>query len=81
MKNKTHQIKSSRYYLFWGIISAGVIIGQIYVGLGYRMMAHNVGMLTISLMQAIDPSTEFKPLRGNDQLPNEPVRKLVQETL
>ena len=38
MTCKKHQIKSSRYYLFWGIMAASVVAGQIYVGTGYREM-------------------------------------------
>ena len=33
------QIKSSRYYLFWGAATVAVVIGQIYIGNGYRRMA------------------------------------------
>ena len=32
------QIKSSRYYLFWGAATI-VVVGQIYIGNGYRRMA------------------------------------------
>tara|TARA_A100001388_G_scaffold19735_1_gene12961 strand:+ start:324 stop:467 length:144 start_codon:yes stop_codon:yes gene_type:complete len=30
------QIKSSRYYLFWGAATIAVVAGQVYVGTGYR---------------------------------------------
>ena len=33
------QIKSSRYYLFWGAATIAVVAGQVYVGTGYRAMA------------------------------------------
>ena len=33
------QIKSSRYYLFWGAATLAVVVGQIYIGNGYRRMA------------------------------------------
>ena len=36
---KRYQIKSKWYYIFWGIATAAVVVGQIYVGLGYREMA------------------------------------------
>ncbi len=42
-----HQIKSSWYYIFWGLMSLAVVGGQLYVGLGYRMMAK--ALLSISL--------------------------------
>ncbi len=33
------QMKSSSYYLFWGIATIAVVAGQFYVGNGYRRMA------------------------------------------
>jgi hypothetical protein len=41
MRNKMHQIKSSWYYIFWGLMSASVVAGQIYVGTGYREMSES----------------------------------------
>ena len=39
------QIKSSRYYLFWGVATIAVIAGQIYVGTGYRNMSRSLDRL------------------------------------
>ena len=39
------QIKSSRYYLFWGIATIAVVAGQIYVGTGYRNMSKSLDRL------------------------------------
>ncbi len=41
-----HQVKSSRYYLFWGAATIAVMAGQIYVGNGYRGMSESVKDLT-----------------------------------
>ena len=41
-----HQVKSSRYYIFWGAATVAVMAGQIYVGNGYRKMSETVGDLT-----------------------------------
>ena len=41
-----HQVKSSRYYIFWGAATVAVMAGQIYVGNGYRKMSEKVGALT-----------------------------------
>ncbi len=41
-----HQVKSSRYYIFWGAATIAVMAGQIYVGNGYRKMSESVGDLT-----------------------------------
>ena len=44
MKNKRTkilaQMKSSHYYIFWGIATLAVVFGQVYVGTGYRIL-HN----------------------------------------
>ena len=41
-----HQVKSSRYYIFWGAATIAVMAGQIYVGNGYRQMSESVEDLT-----------------------------------
>ena len=41
-----HQVKSSRYYIFWGAATIAVMAGQIYVGNGYRGMSESVKDLT-----------------------------------
>ena len=40
-----HQVKSSRYYIFWGLATIAVMAGQIYVGNGYRQMSESIGDL------------------------------------
>jgi len=52
MQNKRHQIKSSWYYIFWGLMSASVVAGQIYVGTGYREMSESIR----SVIQIENPS-------------------------
>ena len=37
-KKKRHQVKSSWYYLFWGTATVAVVLGQLYVGTGYRVL-------------------------------------------
>ena len=41
-----HQVKSSRYYIFWGAATVAVMAGQIYVCNGYRKMSESVKDLT-----------------------------------
>ena len=41
-----HQIKSGFYYIFWGTATISVLIGQLYVGMGYREMADSHNRLT-----------------------------------
>ena len=45
MKNMSklkHQVKSNKYYIFWGAATIAVMAGQIYVGNGYRGMSESV---------------------------------------
>ena len=46
MSKLKHQIKSNKYYVFWGAATVAVIVGQIYIGIGYRMMTQSVNDLT-----------------------------------
>ena len=46
MSKLKHQVKSSKYYLFWGAATIAVMAGQIYVGNGYRGMSQSVKDLT-----------------------------------
>ena len=38
-KKQRHQVKSRFYYIFWGAATVSVLLGQLYVGSGYRMYA------------------------------------------
>ena len=39
MKNKIRaQVKSRWYYIFWGTATVSVVLGQLYVGTGYRVL-------------------------------------------
>jgi len=39
------QVKSSHYYLFWGVCTVAVVLGQVYVGTGYRLLAGSMQQL------------------------------------
>ena len=60
MKNKKTkalaQMKSSHYYIFWGICTVAVVLGQLYVGAGYCIMSESVNKLTYSLVEVVDES-------------------------
>ena len=32
------QVKSKFYYVFWGTATVAVVLGQLYVGTGYRVL-------------------------------------------
>ena len=39
MKQKVRaQVKSRFYYIFWGTATIAVVLGQLYVGTGYRIL-------------------------------------------
>ena len=42
INKKRYQIKARWYYIFWSIMSASVVAGQIYVGTGYREMSETI---------------------------------------
>ena len=46
MKTKIKaQVKSRFYYIFWGTATASVLLGQLYVGTGYRIYAQSLNMI------------------------------------
>ena len=36
------QVKSRFYYVFWGTATVAVVLGQLYVGTGYRVLHQSV---------------------------------------
>ena len=38
-EKRRNQVKSKFYYIFWGVATVSVVLGQIYVGAGYRAYA------------------------------------------
>ena len=40
-----NQVKSRFYYLFWGIATVSVVLGQLYVGSGYRVFAQSLNKI------------------------------------
>ena len=49
IKKLKAQIKSNAYYIFWGAATAAVIAGQVYIGMGYRIMTRSLIDLTEEL--------------------------------
>ena len=68
MSKLKHQIKSNKYYLFWGAATIAVMAGQIYVGTGYRKMAESVndlaGVITIKI-ELDELRNELNTIRGD----------------
>ncbi len=57
-----HQVKSSKYYLFWGAATIAVMAGQIYVGNGYRNMSRSIDSLVRAIMYEPEPRGYYEPL-------------------
>ena len=45
-EKRKNQVKSKFYYVFWGIATTSVVLGQLYVGTGYRIMSQSIIDLT-----------------------------------
>ena len=41
-EKQRNQVKSRFYYIFWGVATVSVVLGQIYVGSGYRIFANSL---------------------------------------
>jgi len=44
-EKQRNQVKSKFYYIFWGVATASVVLGQLYVGSGYRVFAGALGRI------------------------------------
>ena len=65
-----HQVKSNKYYLFWGAATIAVMAGQIFVGAGYQSMSSSVKDLT----ELIEIKMEWDELnRGRNRSPYMPM--------
>ena len=71
-----HQVKSSRYYIFWGAATIAVMAGQIYVGNGYRKMSESVGDLT-EMIEIKMEWEEQKELLRRGTGPYMPMREMI----
>ena len=69
------QMKSSSYYLFWGIATLAGVAGQVYVGSGYRKMSTSLDAWfdkTINIMIQKRLMREMPPRRQEyyqDEMP------------
>mgnify|MGYP004268606481 FL=1 len=42
------------YYIFWGLATVSVVLGQVYVGNGYRQMTNSIEEVTEEIKQAFN---------------------------
>ena len=55
------QMKSSSYYLFWGVATVAVVAGQVYVGTGYRRMSETGDAISADINLLVEVLTMPKP--------------------
>ena len=60
-EKRRNQVKSKFYYIFWGLATASVFAGQLYVGSGYRQMARSFNRIVDSIIVELERSYENKP--------------------
>ena len=60
-EKQRNQVKSKFYYIFWGVATASVVLGQLYVGSGYRMFARSLNRIfdTIEVQVNNTPYEKF----------------------
>ena len=53
--------KTEKYYFFWGICTVAVVLGQVYVGSGYRQMSNSIFTAIETWTQKHNNETSLKP--------------------
>jgi hypothetical protein len=63
---KPRQKKSRTYYYFWGIATISVVLGQLYVGNGFRRMADSNDAISADINLLVEvllmPSPKTMPV-------------------
>ena len=52
------QVKSKFYYIFWGLATASVFAGQMYVGSGYRQMSKSFNRIMDTIVLELEGSIQ-----------------------
>jgi len=52
------QVKSKFYYIFWGLATASVFAGQLYVGSGYRQMSRSFNRIMDTIVLELEGSIQ-----------------------
>ena len=55
-EKQRNQVKSKFYYIFWGLATASVFVGQLYVGSGYRQMSRSFNRIMDSIVLELERS-------------------------
>ena len=57
------QVKSRFYYVFWGTATVEVVLGQLYVGTGYRVLHQGMQEL-LNKVDGVLLHRDDRPYRG-----------------
>ena len=81
---KPRQKKSRTYYYFWGIATLSVVLGQWYVGNGFRRMAESndaisadINLLVESIILVPDRSQSFYDAPDSQFLKHDPLEREI----
>ena len=55
-QKQRNQVKSKFYYIFWGLATASVFAGQLYVGSGCRQMSRSFNRIVDSVVIELERS-------------------------
>ena len=65
-----NQVKSNKYYIFWGACTFALMSGQIYIGNGYRRMADTNDAISADINLLVEvltmPSPKTMPVPNRD---------------
>ena len=53
-EKQRNQVKSKFYYIFWGVATASVVLGQLYVGSGYRQMSESFNRIMDAVVVEVE---------------------------
>ena len=59
-EKQRNQVKSKFYYIFWGLATASVFAGQLYVGSGYRQMSKSFNRIMDTVVIELEQSYNKK---------------------
>ena len=59
---KPRQKKSRTYYWFWGVATISVVLGQLYVGTGYRRVSDSMDGISADINLLVEVLTAPSPL-------------------
>ena len=58
-EKQKNQVKSKFYNIFWGIATFSVVLGQAYVGSGYRSFANSLNRIFDSIQLEYNPGPRY----------------------